>query len=353
MSEINKNLKLMLICVALASPTAPRAQSFEVQKFDIGGTGDTDYITAEPGSGRVFIPRSSHVMVVDGRTGKVLGDIADTPRVHGIALARKAGHGFITNRGDSTVTMFDLKNLEVIHKIPMSVNGLDGIMYDDFNDRVVLTNHSTPVGTAVEIDATTGNIVGTVELEDTAPEGAASDGKGKLFVNNEHKNTMQVIDVATMKAVASWPLVPCDAPTGIAMDRVSSRIFVGCNRQSVVVDANSGKIVATIHNGDGVDALGWDQKEQLIYIPAGRDGTVTVVHEDSPDKYSVVATVNTMRGVKTIAVDPVQHRAYGFVPEFGLAPAPQSEVPVKGPAGLANPASPGPMVAAWLFAISH
>src|SRR5579862_4460694 len=171
MNVINEKLKLMLICLALASPTAPRAQSFEVRKIDIGGNGDTDYITAEPATGRVFIPRGSHVMVVDGRTGKVLGDIADTPRVHGVALARKAGHGFTTNRGDSTVTMFDLKNLKVIHKIPMSVNGLDGIMYDDFNDRVVLTNHSTPLGTAVEIDAATGNIVGTVELEDTAPEG--------------------------------------------------------------------------------------------------------------------------------------------------------------------------------------
>ncbi|MEJ0008281.1 MAG: hypothetical protein WDM77_18445 [Steroidobacteraceae bacterium] len=343
-----------MIGLALAMPSVLFAQSFKVDRFSIGGDGGTDYLTAESGTGRVFVSRGTHVMVVDGVTGKVLGDIADTPRTHGIALSRKSGHGFITNGGDSTVTMFDLKSLAVVRKIPAGISGLDGIMYDDFNDRVVLTNHSTPTGTVMEIDANSGSIVGTAELEDTAPEGAVSNGRGTLFVNNERKSTMQVIDVATMKATASWPLAPCDGPTGIAMDRASNRIFVGCSKQSLVVNAATGMVVATIANGNGVDALGWDQSEKLIYIPAGRDGTITVVHEDTPDKYTVVATVNTMAGVKTIAVDPLRHRAYGFTPEYGPAPpaAASAPAPGSGPGGLRF-APRGPVIGTWFFAISH
>src|SRR6267154_5539740 len=168
---------------ALAWPRAGAAQAFKAAKFSIGGDGGTDYLTAEPGSTRVFVSRGTHVMVLDGTTGKVIGDIPDTPRTHGIALAPNARHGFITNAGDSTVTMFDLKTLAVIRKIPVPTGGLDGIMYEDFSDRIILTNHSRPIGTAVALDAKTGDIVGTAQLEDNAPEGAASDGKGRIFVN--------------------------------------------------------------------------------------------------------------------------------------------------------------------------
>ncbi|HEY6107991.1 MAG TPA: hypothetical protein VIV56_03710, partial [Gemmatimonadales bacterium] len=301
---------IVLIFSALAWPGVSHAQSFKVAKYNIGGDGGTDYLTAEPGTGRVFVSRGTHVMVVDGTTGKVLGDIPDTPRVHGIALVAKSNHGFTTNGGDSTVTMFDLKTLAVIRKIPIPTGGLDGIMYDAFSDRIILTNHSRPIGTVVALDANSGDIVGTAQLEDNAPEGAASDGKGTIFVNNEGTSTMQVLDVKTMTVRASWPLAPCEGPTGIAYDAATNRIFSGCGKTSVVVDPGTGKVVVSIANGDGVDALGWDPGEKLIYIPAGRDSNVTVVHEDSPDKYTVVATVSTMRGAKTIAVDPVKHIAY-------------------------------------------
>lgn len=338
---------------AVAWPGAGQAQSFKVAKYSIGGEGGTDYLTAEPGTGRVFVSRGTHVMVVDGSTGKVLGDIPDTPRNHGIALAPAAGHGFITSGGDSTVTMFDLKTLAVIRKIPIPTGGLDGIMYDDFSTHIILTNHSRPVGTAVALDAASGDIVGTAELEDTGPEGAASDGKGKLFVNNEGTSTVQVLDARTMKVLASWPLAPCEGPTGIAYDRATNRIFSGCGRTSVVVDPATGKVVATIANGEGVDALGWDPAEKLIYIPAGRDSSVTVVHQDAPDKYTVVATVPTMRGAKTIAVDPVKHVAYLFQPEYGPppAPAPGSAPPPAQPGRFRGPR--GPVIAAWFFAITH
>src|SRR5256884_4446823 len=341
---------LCVLAAILAAPRPAPAQTFKVAKFNIGGDGGTDYLTAEPGTGRVFVSRSTHVIVVDGPTGKVVGDIPDTPRTHGIALAPKSGRGFITNGGDSTVTMFDLKTLAVIKKIPVSTGGLDGIMYEDFSDRIILTNHSRPIGTAVALDAKTGDIVGTAQLEDNSPEGAASDGKGKIFINNEGTSTMQVLDVRTMKVLASWPLAPCEGPTGIAYDRTTNRIFSGCSKTSVVVDPVTGKVVATIANGDGVDALGFDPVQKLIYIPAGRDSNVTVVHEDSPDKYTVVGTVPTMRGAKTISVDQLKHVAYLFHPEYGPAPAPAPGAPPPQP-GARPPL--GPVIAAWFFAISH
>jgi len=344
-----KNLRVVpvLLLAVLSWPLASSAQTFKVQKYSIGGDGGTDYLLAEAGTGRVFVSRGTHVMVVDGRTGKVLGDIPDTPRNHGIALAPKSGHGFITSGGDSTVTMFDIKTLAVIKKIPIPTGGLDGIMYDDFSDKIILTNHSRPIGTLVALDPASGAIAATVQLEDNGPEGAASDGKGKIFVNNEGTSTMQVIDTKTWKAIASWPLAPCDGPTGIAYDRTTNRIFSGCGKTSVVVDARTGKIVATIANGDGVDALGWDPVEKLIYIPAGRDSNVTVVHQDGPDKYTVVATVPTMRGAKTISVDTQKHIAYLFQPEYGPLP-PGTPPPQPGQ----RPAR-GPVIGAWFFAISH
>lgn len=334
-----------LLVAAMATPAG--AQHFTVAKHDIGGEGGTDYITAEAGTGRVFVSRGTHVMVVDGPTGRVVGDIGDTPRTHGVAIVPKWKLGFTTNAGDSTVTVFELATLRPIRKVRIPTGGLDGVMYDETTDRVILTNHSRPVGTAVALDAGTGDIVGTAELEDDAPEGAASDGAGRLFVNNESKNTIQVLDARTMRVLASWPIAPCDGPTGIAFDRATNRIFSGCSKRSVVVDAHTGKVVATIPNGDGVDALAWDPAERLIYIPAGRDGNVTVVHQDAPDRYTVVATVPTVRGAKTISVDPASHIAYLFQPEYG-PPAPGTPAPAPGTRGPR-----GPIVAAWFLAIMH
>ncbi len=325
---------------------AAAAQTFTVQKYDIGGTGGTDYLTAEPGTGRVFVSRQTHVMVIDANTGKVLGDIPDTPRMHGIGLAPRYNHGFTTNGGDSTVTMFDLTTYAVIKKIPVKVGGLDGIMYSESDDRIILTNHSKP-GTVVAMNANTGDITGTAQLEDDGPEGAASNGKGQVYVNLEGKNAIQVVDMASMKASPSWKVEPCDGPTGIAYDAPTDRVFAGCGKISVVVDGTSGKVVAQIKNGDGVDALGYDPTEKLIYIPAGRAGNVTVVHQDGPDAYSVVATVSTMPGAKTIAVDPVTHRAFLFQPQRG----PSTPPPAGSPAGTR--ATPGPITAATFVVIAH
>src|SRR6185437_2799990 len=269
---------------------------------------------------------------------------------HGIALAPKWNHGFTTNGGDSTVTMFDLKTLAVIRKIPAGIDGLDGIMYDDATDRILTIDHSHPTGTAVVIDPNAGTVVGRVTLTGQAPEGGVSDGKGKIYINVEDKNAIDVVDTKTWTVVATWPIAPCDGPTGIAMDRASNRIFSGCGKTSVVTDASTGKVVAQIPNGDGVDALGWDQAQKLMYIPAGRDGNVTVVHEDSPDKYTVIATVATQPGAKTISVDPTTHMAYLFQPEYGPAPAP---APGTTPEPNPRRRPRGPMIGTWFISIAH
>ena len=341
----------LLSAATLTMPSVVHAQTFKVEKFDIKGEGGTDYVTVEAATGRVFVSRGTHMMVVEGATGKVLGDIPNTPGVHGAGLATRHGHGFTTNSGDQTVTMFDLKTLAVIKQIKVGP-GLDGIMFDEPDDKIILTNHSRPIGTLTAIDPASGDIVATVELEDTAPEGAAADGKGRIFVNNESKNTIQVIDVKTWKATASWPLAPCEGPTGIAYDKASNRIFTGCNKTSVVLDAGSGKVVATIANGTRVDALGWDPGKKLIFIPNGGEGNVTVAHQDSPDKYTVVATVPTFAGAKTITVDPNTHNIYLFQPERGPAPPPPAGAPppAVGPGGRGR-GPQGPILAAWFIVI--
>jgi len=341
-----------LFAATVVGPIVGHAQSFKVEKFDIQGEGGTDYVAVEAATGRVFVSRATHMMVVDGATGKVLGDIPNTPGVHGAGLATKAGHGFTTNGGDQTVTMFDLKTLAVIKQIKVGP-GLDGIMYDEPDDKIILTNHSRPIGPLTAIDPKSGDIVATVELEDTAPEGAAADGKGHIFVNNEGKHTIQVIDVKTWKATASWPLAPCEGPTGIAYDKSTNRLFSGCNKTSVVLDASTGKVVATIANGTRVDALGWDPQKKLIYIPNGGEGTVTVVHQDSADKYTVVATVDTFAGAKTITVDPKTHNVYLFQPERGPAPPPAPGAPAPAaPAGRGR-GPQGPIVHAWFIVMKQ
>lgn len=340
----------MSVAALVAAPL--HAQQFDVQKFNVGGTGGTDYVAANPANGWVYVSRGTHVMVIDGATGGVIGDIPDTPRVHGIAFASKESHGFTTNAGDSTLTMFNLADNTVIKKIHIGIDGADGIWYDEGTNRILSINHSKPTGSIVAVDAQTGEVLGKTMLAGEAPEGGASDGEGHVFINIEDKNAIDVLDLATMKIIKSWSIEPCDGPTGIAYDKASNRIFSGCSNKSVVVDATSGKVVAKIANGDGVDALGWDASEKLMYIPSGRSGNITVVHQDSPDKYTVVSTIKTASGGKTIAVDAARHRAYVLALEYGPAPAaatPAGATPAAAGRGNAR----GPLVGTSFFVVSH
>ena len=334
------------IGIAAIAATAS-GQSFTSQRFDIGGQGFFDYLSVDTATGRVFVSRGTHIQVVDGATGKQVGDIPNTPRTHGALIVNATSHGFTTNGGDSTSTMFDLGTLAIIKQIHAGASGLDGFMYDDATNKALTIDHSRPNGTAVVIDAATGDVVGLVTTTGAAPEGGVSDGKGRIFINLEDKGAMDVVDDHTWKVVNTWSIAPCRSPTGIAMDRTSNRIFVGCSDTSVVVDAGTGKVVARIAAGGGVDGIAFDPSQKLLYIPSGAAGTVTVVHEDTPDKYSVLATVPTMTGARTITVDEKRHVAYVFMPEFG--PAPAGATPPPGGRGPAR----GPQIAAWLYVIRH
>jgi len=343
--------KLLTAASLLAfAAVSASAQNFKVDKMDIGGQGGTDYVTADPATGKVYVSRGTMFQIVDGAGMKVVGAIPDAPRNHGVAIAPKEHRGFTTNAGDSTSTMFDTQTGAVIKKIPLGVQSADGIMYDDFSGKI-LTIHHAPKdqkGAMVVIDPSSGNVVGKVELSDDGPEGGVSDGKGTIYVNEEGSNSIDVVDARTWKMTATWKIDPCEGPTGIAMDRKNNRIFSGCGKTSVVVDAKSGKVVAQITNGDGVDALGYDDNQKLIYIPSGRDGNVTIVHEDSPDKYTIVATVATVPGAKTIAVDDKTHTAYEFQPEYGPPPA-NAPAP---PAGGRGRGPRGPLIHGWFVKIS-
>jgi len=340
------------LAAALIVPAAAQAQSFTAHKMDIGGEGFFDYLSVDTATNRVFVSRGTHIQVVDGATGKQVGDIPNTPRTHGALIVNSAGHGFTTNGGDSTSTMFDLKSLAVLKQIHAGASGLDGFMYDDGANKVLTIDHSHPNGTAVVIDPNSGDVVGMVTTSGNAPEGGVSNGKGRIFINSEDKNAVDVVDDHTWKVVDTWSVSPCEGPTGIAMDRADNRIFVGCGKTSMVLDGTTGKVVAQIANGDGVDGIAWDQSQRLLYIPSSSDGSVEVVHQDSPDTYSVVATVPTMRGARTITINPKTHTAYVFMPEFGPPPAPAPGSPPPAPAGRRG-GPRGPQIAAWLFAITH
>jgi DNA-binding beta-propeller fold protein YncE len=343
-----------MLCALLAGvapaafPCVLHGQSFHAQRYDIGGQGFFDYLTVDTATNRVFVSRGTHIQVVDAATGKEVGDIADLPRTHGTLIVNATNRGFTTNAGDSTSTMFDLKTLAVLRQVHTGAAGLDGFMYDDATGQALTINHSRPNGTVVVMDSRTGNVVARLTTSGDAPEAGVSDGRGRVFVNIEDRNAIDVIDDHAWKVTDSWNIAPCNHPTGIAMDRGTHRIFSACGDTSVVVDAATGRVVARIANGRGVDGIAFDPGEKLLYIPSGAAGNVTIVHEDGPDAYRVVATVPTMPGARTIALNPKTHTAFVFTPEFGPPPA-GAPTPAPG----RGRAPHGPQVAAWLIAIHH
>jgi DNA-binding beta-propeller fold protein YncE len=294
-----------------------------VNTYPLGGDGGWDYLTLDSSARRLYISRATHVIVMDADSGKVVGDIPDTPGVHGIALAPELGRGFISNGREGTVTIFDLKTLKAITKVKAGENP-DAILYDPSSKRVFAFNGRSQNATA--IDAATGTVAGTIKLEGK-PEFAVSDEKGKIFVNIEDKSQIDAIDPATLEVKAGWPLAPCDEPSGLAMDRKQRRLFAGCdNKMMAVVDADTGKVIATPAIGDGVDANAFDPKTDLAFASCG-EGVLTVVHEDSPTKFSVAQTVTTQPGARTMALDEKTHNVYLVTAKFGPPPAPTADNP--------------------------
>jgi YVTN family beta-propeller protein len=311
-----------LLC-ALALSAAPPGYHV-IRKIQLGGEGFWDYLTADSVGRRLYVSHGTHVMVVDLDTDKVVGDIPDTQGVHGIAVADDLGRGFVSNGRTNNVTIFDLKTLKEIGRVDTGTNP-DCIQYDPATKRVFAFNGRS--GSATVIDAATGKVLSTIALGGK-PEFAQADGAGRIYDNLEDKSEVVEIDSREMKVLHTWPLAPCEGPSGMAIDAAHHRLFVGCeNKMMAVVDTASGKVVATPPTGAGVDGNGFDPDPGYGFSANGRDGTVTVVGETAPGKFDVVETVTTERGARTMTVDTKTHNIYLPTAEFGPAPAPTADNP--------------------------
>src|SRR5580692_317530 len=312
---------LILVAAALAA-AAPGYKV--VNTFKVGGDGGWDYLTADATARRLYISRSTHVIVLDADSGKGVGDIADTPGVHGIALAPELGRGFTSNGREGTVSIFDIKTLATSSKVKVGDNP-DAILYDPATKRVFTFNGRSQDSTV--IDAASGKVLGTIKL-DGKPEFAASDAKGMIYVNIEDKSELTAIDSNKMEVKAKWSLAPCTEPSGLSIDRKNRRLFVGCdNKMMAVVDADSGKVLATPAIGDGVDATAFDDGTGLAFASCGQDGVLTVVKQESADKYFVDETVPTEKGARTLALDTKTHNVFVVTADFGPRPAPTTDNP--------------------------
>jgi YVTN family beta-propeller protein len=273
-----------------------------LKTIKIGGEGRWDYLTMDPAGRRLYISRSTRVQVVDIDDGKVVGEVAKTPGVHGIALDTKRGQGYTSNGGDNTVTVFDLKTLAEKSRVKVGT-GPDGILYDPASDRVFTFNGRSKDATAVS--AETGKVDGTVELGGK-PESAVSDEKGTIYVNLEDKNEIVAIDAKKLSVKSRWPVAPAKEPVGLSMDRAKGRLFCSCHSQHMVVmDTENGKVLATPAIGKGTDFCVYDPEKKLAYSSNG-DGTLTVVGEKE-GKFVALADVKTQAGARTCALDTKTH----------------------------------------------
>ncbi len=312
-----------LVLIVPNSQAQPSPGYHLLKKFVLGGEGGWDLLAVDSAAHRLYISRGTHVMVVDTDSGAIVGDIPNTPRVHGIALAPEFGKGFITSGGDATVTIFDLKTLKPSGQVKVGKNP-DAIVYDPASKRIFAFNGGSN-DTSV-IDVKTGAVAATIALGGK-PELGVADERGRVYVNLEDKSQVVAIDSRNLKVDATWPLAPGEEPTGIAMDRKHRRLFVACgNKLMAVLNADNGKVITTLPIGSGVDGAAFDSERQLAFSSNG-EGTLTVVHEDTPDKFSVVENAATQRGARTIDLDQKTHRVFLVTAAFGPAPAPTAAQP--------------------------
>jgi len=297
----------------------------KVHKIAVGGDGGWDYLTADPEAMRLYVSRGDRIVVVDTEAEKVVGEVTQTPGVHGVAIVPDLGRGFTSNGGDDTVTVFDLKTLKSIGKVKVGGRP-DAIMYDPESKRVFTYNHGSKDATAVDPSAM--SVAGTVVL-DGVPEAAVSDGQGHVFVNIMDRNEVVEFDARTLKLLNRWSLAPGIRPTGLALDRANHRLFSVCSgsQSMVVLDALDGKIIAKLPIGRGSDGCAFDATKGLAYSSNGGDGTLTVVGAETPDKYSVVATIPTQQGARTMTLDPKSHKIYLSAATY--APAAEAKAEAK------------------------
>jgi hypothetical protein len=315
---------LILLAFSMLLPAiaddASTSASPKVHRIAVGGEGGWDYLSVDPEARRLYVSRGNRVTVLNLDTEAVVGELADTPGIHGIAVVPELGKGFTSNGWDSSVTVFDLKTLRPTNKIKAS--GVpDAILYDPSSKRVITFNHGTNDGTS--INPASEKVAGTIAFGGE-PEAAVADGRGHIFVNIRSSSEVVEFDALSLKILNRWPLAPGQRPNGLAIDAKNRRLFSGCNGNSkmVVMDADKGTVIAAVDIGRGSDGCGFDPAKGLAYSSNGGDGTVTIIGEPEPGKFKVVATVPTQATARTMTIDPKTHRLY-------LAAA----TPVPAPAG--------------------
>ena len=303
-----------------------------VDTVKVGGEGGWDALVADADAQRLYVSHGTRVVVIDTSTDKVVGEIANTNGVHGIAVDDKLAHGFTSNGRDNTVTVFDTKSLKVLATVPTGKNP-DAIIYDPSSKRVFVFNGNSSDATV--IDAADDKVAGTVALPGK-PEFAVSDRRGTVFVNLEDKSQVVAIDAAKLTVRSTWPIAPGEEPTGLGIDAKSSRLFIACgNKKMIVMDAGTGRVLADLPTGQGTDGAEFDPGTKFAFASNG-EGTLTVVSEDGKDKFSVKENVTTRRGARTMAVDTKTHKIYLPTAEFGPTPAPTADRPRPRPAVIPN-----------------
>ena len=316
-----------LLCAA-ANAEAPVAIYGVTETWHIGGEGRWDYAISDPAAMRLYVTRGAHVHVISQSDGKVIADIPNTTASHGVALALPMGRGFISDGSANTVTVFDLQANKTLGTVPTGKNP-DAIVFDPASKKVFAFNGRSNDITVIDPAAEPGPkaVVATIPL-DGKPEFAACDGAGKVFVNLEDKSSIVAIDSDAMKVVSQWKLDGGEEPSGLAIDAAHHRLFAGCgNAVMAVVDCESGKTLATVPIGKGVDACGFDPGRGEAFASCG-DGTLTVIKE-TDGKFEVEQTVKTRQGARTMALDPTTHKVFLPAAEFEAAAAGQRRPPMK------------------------
>jgi YVTN family beta-propeller protein len=319
-------LGLIAALVAGTAGSAPANSDLQVlQRWKVGGAGTWDYLTLDATGKRLFVSRSTRVDVISTDSGKVTGTIPNTLGVHGIALAEDTKRGYTSNGKADSVTVFDSDSLAVIREVKLAAHNPDAILYEPVGKHIFTFNGKSKDVTV--LDASSLEVVATLAVPDK-PEFAVDDGNGHIFVNIESEaGQMTVIDSRKLSVIRTFPLPGCASPSGLAIDKAHHRLFSVCDGKIMVVtDADTGKQIARVPVGDGPDAAAFDPKRGLAFSSNG-DGTLTVVREESADRYSVQATVATQRGARTMALDPATGKVYVVTADFGPPPAATPEQP--------------------------
>lgn len=303
---------------ALAGTIASLQPYHLLKQIGVPGTERWDYLTLDSAARRLYVTRGTRVVVLDVDTGDVVGQISQTPGVHGVALAPTLGRGFTSNGAAASATIFDLKTLQVLGQVKTGENP-DAIVYEPTTQRVFAFNGNS--NTATVFDAKSAQVLATMPLGGR-PEFAVADGAGHVYVNLESSSEVVTLAANTLSVKARFPLTPCTEPSGIAIDPTHRRLFIGCSNQKMaVVDADSGQVKTTLPIGKGVDANAFDPATGLAFSSNG-DGTLTVVHEDSPEQFSVVDNVTTQAGARTMALDFKTHNVFLAAAKFAPLPPP-------------------------------